>query len=266
MATPLPATASAALPLAGKRALITGVANAQSIAYGCAKAFVALGGEVMLTYQNEKSLPYVQPLLAELGSPKLMPCDVRQPGALEAVFAQVEKQWGALDMALHSIAFAPKADLQGRVTDCTREGFLDAMDVSCHSFMRMARLAEPLMKNGGALFTMSYYGSEKVVDHYGIMGPVKAALEAATRYMAAELGPKRIRVNAISPGPLPTRAASGIKDFSELTQEVLEEAPTRSLTTIDEVGSTVAWLSVDAAGRSITGQVLYIDGGYHIMA
>lgn len=266
MPSALAAASAAPLPLAGKRALITGVANAHSIAYGCAKAFVALGGEVMLTYQGERSLPYIQPLLPALGSPILLPCDVRQSGSLEAVFDTVKKTWGTLDMALHSIAFAPKDDLHGRVVDASREGFLEAMDISCHSFMRMAKLAEPLMPGGGALFTMSYYGAEKVVDNYGIMGPVKAALEAATRYMAAELGPKRIRVNAISPGPLHTRAASGIKDFDALKQEVIEEAPMHGLTTIEEVGNTVAWLSVDAAGRSITGQVLYIDGGFNIMA
>jgi enoyl-[acyl-carrier protein] reductase I len=252
------------LPLTGKKALITGVANERSIAYGCAKAFVALGGDVCLTYQSEKALPYIQPLLEGLHHPALLACDVREEGALERVFAQVKARWGRLDMALHSIAFANQQDLQGRVADSSREGFMQAMDVSCHSFIRMAKLAEPLMARGGALFTMSYYGAEKVVPHYGIMGPVKAALEAATRYLAQELGESGIRVNAISPGPIFTRAASGIQHFEALAEDAEERAPTGRLATIEEVGKTVAWLCMDDA-RSITGQVIYVDGGAHIM-
>jgi enoyl-[acyl-carrier protein] reductase I len=254
------------LPLHGKKALITGIANEHSLAYGCAKAFCALGGEVMITYQSERSLPYITPLLESLNMPLALACDVRDDGALEAVFTQAKARWGALDMALHSIAFAPREDLHGRVTDVSREGFLEAMDVSCYSFIRMAKLAESLMAEGGALFTLSYYGAEKVVEHYGLMGPVKAALESTTRYLASELGAKRIRVNAISPGPVHTRAASGIKDFEALANAAETRAPLHHLVTIEEVGSMVAWLSADALGRSITGQVIHMDAGLHILA
>jgi enoyl-[acyl-carrier protein] reductase I len=250
--------------LKGKKALVTGIANDQSIAWGCAKAFRGFGADVAATYLNDKSKPYVEPLAKELGAKIFMPLDLQQEGQLEAVFARIEKEWGQLDLCLHSIAFAPKEDLQGRVVDCSRRGFLMAMDISCWSFIRMAKLAEPLMKDGGALFTMSYYGSQMVVDHYNIMGPVKAALEAATRYMAAELGPKGIRVHAISPGPLKTRAASGITAFDELLHKAQSKAPARSLVSIDDVGVAVAFLGMDGA-KLITGETLYIDGGYHIM-
>ncbi|MGE3993453.1 SDR family oxidoreductase, partial [Pseudorhodoplanes sp.] len=165
---------------------------------------------------------------------------------------------------LHSIAFAPKQDLQGRVVDCSREGFLLAMELSCWSFIRMAKLAEPLMIDGGSLFTMTYYGSQRVVENYNMMGPVKAALESATRYMAAELGRKNIRVHAISPGPLKTRAASGISDFDKLLQKAQAKAPARSLVSIDDVGLAVAFLALDGA-KLITGETLYVDGGYHII-
>ena len=201
---------SAHLPLAGKRGLITGIANTDSIAWGCAKAFRALGAELAVTYLNEKALPHVEPLARQVDASLLLPMNLLNDGELESVFDRIETDWGQLDFVLHSIAFAPRADLHGRVTDCSRAGFLQAMDVSCWSFIRMAKLAEPLMPQGGALFCMSYYGSQMVVEHYNMMGPVKAALESATRYLAAELGPQGIRVHAISPGPLKTRAASGI--------------------------------------------------------
>jgi len=250
--------------LKGKKALVTGIANDQSIAWGCAKAFRAFGADVAVTYLNDKSKPYVEPLARELGAPIFMPLDLQRDGQLEAVFERIEKDWGELDLCLHSIAFAPKQDLQGRVVDCSKEGFLLAMSISCWSFMRMAHLAEPLMKRGGALFTMTYYGSQMVVENYNIMGPVKAALESATRYLAAELGPKGIRVHAISPGPLKTRAASGITAFDELLQKAQSKAPTRSLVSIDDVGVAVAFLGMEGA-KLITGETLYIDGGYHIM-
>ena len=188
----------------------------------------------------------------------------RPKAHLEAIFEQIEKQWGKLDICLHSIAFAPKADLQGRVVDCSKEGFLLAMEVSCWSFIRMAKLAEPLMKDGGTLSTMTYYGSQMVVENYNMMGPVKAALEAVTRYLAAELGPKGIRVHAISPGPLKTRAASGITDFDKLIAKAQAKAPARSLVSIEDVGVAVAFLSMNGA-KLITGETLYIDGGYHII-
>lgn len=250
--------------LKGKRALVTGIANDQSIAWGCAKAFQAFGADVAVTYLNEKSKIYVEPLAKELGAQIFMPLDLQQDGQLEAVFERIKNDWGELDLCLHSIAFAPKQDLQGRVVDCSKEGFLLAMSISSWSFIRMAHLAEPLMKRGGTLFTMTYYGSHMVVENYNVMGPVKAALESATRYMAAELGPKGIRVHAISPGPLKTRAASGITAFDELLQKAQSKAPTRSLVSIDDVGVAVAFLGMDGA-KLITGETLYIDGGYHIM-
>jgi enoyl-[acyl-carrier protein] reductase I len=183
---------------------------------------------------------------------------------MEAVFERIEKEWGELDFLHHAIAFSPREALHGRVVDVPREGFLTTMDISCWSFIRMAHLAEPLMKNGGTLFTMSYYGSQMVVKNYNIMGVAKAALESAVRYIAAELGPKGIRVHAISPGPLATRASSGIPEFDELLEKAKGKAPARSLVSIDDVGIATAFLAHDAA-RLITGETLYVDGGYHII-
>lgn len=250
--------------LKGKKALVTGIANDQSIAWGCAKAFSALGADLAITYRSEKTKKYVDPLLEEVPASIYMQLDVEHPGAMESVFETIDRKWGKLDIVLHSIAFAPKADLQGRVVDCSKDGFLMAMELSCWSFIRMAKLAEPLMKDGGTLFTMTYYGSQMVVENYNMMGPVKAALESATRYMAAELGPKGIRVHAISPGPLKTRAASGISEFDKLLQKAQSKAPSRSLVSIDDVGIAVGFLAMDGA-KLITGETLYIDGGYHIM-
>ena len=253
------------LVLAGKRGLVTGIANDQSIAYGCAKAFKLHGAEVAITYLNEKARPYVEPLARELEAEVFMPLDVLKEGSLEAVFAAIKEKWGKLDFVVHSLAFAPKEDLHGRVVDCSRDGFLMAMDVSCHSFIRMARLAEPLMTEGGTLFTMSYYGAHKVVEHYNLMGPVKAALEATGRYLAYELGSKGIRVHVISPGPLKTRAASGISHFDEILAEAAAKTPARQLVTIDDVGIATAALSGDGA-RLITGETIYVDGGLHIVS
>ena len=250
--------------LEGKRGLIVGIANENSIAWGCAKAFRAFGAELAVTYLNDKAKKYVDPLARALEAPIVMPLDVNVPGQMEAVFERIAKDWGRLDFAVHSIAFSPKNALGGRVTDVTKDGFLTTMDVSCWTFIRMAHLAEPLMKKGGCLFTMSYYGSHMVVKNYNIMGVAKAALECAVRYIAAELGPKGIRVHAISPGPLATRAASGIPEFDALLDKAKSKAPTRSLVSIDDVGVATAFLAHDAA-RLITGETLYIDGGYHIM-
>jgi enoyl-[acyl-carrier protein] reductase I len=250
--------------LEDKKGLIVGIANDQSIAWGCAKAFRALGADLAVTYLNDKARKYVEPLARELEAPILMPLDVQVPGQMEAVFERLGKDWGELDFVVHSIAFSPKGTLQGRVVDVPRDGFLTTMDISCWSFIRMAHLAEPLMKRGGTLFTMTYYGSQMVVENYNIMGVAKAALESAVRYMAAELGPKGIRVHAISPGPLATRAASGIPEFDELLDKAKSKAPARSLVSIDDVGVATAFLAHDAA-RLITGETLYIDGGYHII-
>ncbi len=249
--------------LTGKRALVVGVANEHSIAWGCALAFRKLGADVVLTYLNEKALPHVAPLAEQIGA-QLLPLDVTQAGQLEAVFAVLAQQ-GKLDIVVHSIAFAPKADLQGGLLECSLDGFLQAMDVSCHSFVRMAKLAEPLMSDGGTLFAMSYHGADKVVPNYNVMGPVKAALEAACRYLAYELGPRGIRVHAISPGPLQTRAASGLKDFDHLLADAVARAPIGELVDIVDVGNTCAYLASPFAKR-LTGSTVYVDGGLNIIA
>jgi len=250
--------------LEGKRGLVVGIANDQSIAWGCARAFRALGAELAVTYLNEKAKPYVEPLADALEAPIFLPLDVSVPGQMEAVFDSITDYWGELDFVVHSIAFSPRDTLQGRVVDVPRDGFLKTMDISCWSFIRMAHLAEPLMKRGGTLFTMTYYGSQMVVKNYNVMGVAKAALESAVRYIAAELGPKGIRVHAISPGPLATRAASGIPEFDELLNKAQETAPARNLVSIDDVGMATAFLAHDGA-RLMTGDTIYIDGGYHII-
>lgn len=250
--------------LEGKKGLVVGIANENSIAWGCAKAFRAFGAELAVTYLNEKAKKYVEPLARALEAPIVMPLDVNAEGQMERVFERIAKVWGSLDFVVHSIAFSPKEALQGRVVDVGRDGFNATMDVSCWTFIRMAHLAEPLMKKGGTLFTMSYYGSQMVVKNYNIMGVAKAALECAVRYIAAELGPRGIRVHAISPGPLATRAASGIPEFDALLDKAKAKAPARSLVSIDDVGIATAFLAHDSA-RLITGETLYVDGGYHIM-
>src|SRR5512147_291056 len=252
-------------PLQGKKALVVGIANKDSIAYGCARAFRAFGADLSITYLNDKTKQYMAQLAQALGVADglYLPCDVREPGQLENVFEAIRREWGRLDILLHLIAFAPREDLHGRVTDCLLPGFLATMDISVHSFIRMTRLAEPLMTDGGSIFTMSYFGGEKVVPQYGIMGPAKAALETTARYMAAELGEKGIRVNIISPGPVLTRAASGIDRFDELLEETKRRAPTRTLVTPDEVGLATAALACDFA-KIVTGETLYMDGGYNI--
>lgn len=250
--------------LKGRKGLVTGIANAESIAFGCAKAFRAMGADLAITYLNEKAKPHVEPLARDLEASLFLPLDVTDDAQFESAFAEIERAWGKLDFLLHSMAFAPKDDLHGRVVDCSRNGFLKAMDVSCWSFIRMAHLAEPLMKDGGTMVTMTYYGSQRVVKNYNLMGPVKAALESTARYLAAELGPKGIRVQAISPGPMKTRAASGIAHFDELMDKAREQAPVRAQVSIEDVGWTTAFLVTDAA-RLITGEVVYVDGGYHII-
>lgn len=251
--------------LAGKTGLVVGIANDKSIAAGCAKAFAAAGATLALTYLNDKAKPHVDPVADAVGADLLMPLDVERDGQMEALFSAIGDRWGRLDFLLHSIAFSPRDDLHGRVVDSSREGFARAMDVSVHSFVRMGRLAEPLMKQGGCLLTVSYYGAEKVVDHYNIMGPVKSALESTMRYMSAELGPAGIRVNALSPGPIETRAASGIANFDTLIEQAKIRAPERKLATIEDVGAMAACLVSDYS-RSVTGNVAYVDGGYHVMS
>ncbi|MCG6877108.1 MAG: enoyl-ACP reductase FabI [Betaproteobacteria bacterium] len=251
--------------LKGKKALVVGIANESSIAWGCASAFRELGADIAVTYLNEKARPHVAPLAERLEAPIFAPLDVSRPGELEAVFDTITRQWGQLDILVHSIAWAPKDDLQGGLLGCSAEGFGRAIDVSCHSFIRMAKLAVPLMKEGGTMFAMSYYGANKVVANYNVMGPVKAALEASCRYLAYELGPKGIRVHAISPGPLKTRAASGLKDFDLLLTEAAQRAPIGELVDTMDVGFACAYLATPYA-RRISGETLYIDGGVNIMA
>jgi enoyl-[acyl-carrier protein] reductase I len=251
--------------LSGRKGLVVGIANDRSIAYGCARKFRSCGAELAVTWINDKTRPYVEPLARELAATIAMPLDVEQAGAVEAAFETIRERWGRLDFLLHSIASAPPRDLRGRVADTSREGFARAIDISCHSFIKMARLAEPLMDRGGTLLTMTYLGADQVVPRYGVMGPVKAALEATVRYLATELGPRAIRVNAVSPGPIRTRAASGLREIDQLIDETRRRSPLARDVEIDDVGAMCAFLVSDAA-RAITGDIHYVDAGVHIVA
>ena len=251
--------------LAGQKALIVGIANEHSIAWGCARALKAQGADLAVTWLNDKAERFVRPLAEQLEAEIMAPLDVGQPGQLEALFDQISDRWGRLDTLLHSIAFAPRDDLHARVVDCSPEGFGLAMDISVHSFLRMIRLAEPLMADGGCCLSVSFFGASRVVRHYNMMGPVKAALESSVRYAAAELGERGIRVHALSPGPLRTRAASGIDHFDELLEAASERAPTNQLAKIEDVGAMAAFLASPEA-RNLTGGVHDIDGGFSITA
>ena len=251
--------------LEGKKALVVGIANDSSIAYGCARAFHELGAELAITYLNDKAKPHVEPLAREVEAKIFAPLDVSRPGDLEALFKRIKKEWGHIDIMVHSIASANKEDIKGGLLECSAEGFAVAMDISVHSFIRMARLAAPLMKDGGTMFAMSYHGARKVVPNYNVMGPVKAALESACRYLAYELGPRKIRVHAISPGPLKTRAASGLKNFDLMINQAVDRAPVGELVDIMDVGFACAFLATPYA-RRLTGETLYVDGGVNIMA
>jgi enoyl-[acyl-carrier protein] reductase I len=251
--------------LKGKRGLVIGVANEDSIAFGCASKLRAFGAEIALTYLNDKAKPYVSPLAQQLDATIFLPLDVTEPEQVKNVFDEIKNQWGSLDFVIHSIAYAPRNDLHGRLTDCSREGFLQAMQISCHSLIEIAHYAEPLMNNGGSLITMTYYGAEKVVDHYNVMGPVKAALEATVRYLAKELGEHGIRVFAVSPGPIKTRASSGIADFNDLINMAIQRSPAKRIVDIAEVGRVVGFL-VGGGSSGMTGDVIYVDAGLHIMA
>jgi enoyl-[acyl-carrier protein] reductase I len=255
---------TAILDLNGKKGLIVGIANANSIAYGCARIFHQAGAELAITYLNDKAESYVRPLAEKLAATMIMPCDVQDDAQMHAVFDTIQQQWGALDFLLHSIAFAPKDDLHGRVTDCSKDGFLMAMDISCHSFIRMAKRAEPLMTKGGSLLTVTYMGAGQVVDHYGLMGPVKAALESVVRYLAVDLGDKHIRVNALSPSAMKTRAASGIAHFDDILEATAMKTPLHRSVDLNDIGNMAAFLVSDLA-KNITGGVHMIDGGYEVM-
>ncbi len=247
----------------GRKGLVVGIANKDSLAWSAARHFSNAGAELAITYYNDKARPSVAPLADEVKAPLFLPCNVSLPGQLETVFEAIGKRWGRLDFLFHAIASARKEDLHGRLTDCSEDGFAEAMRVSCHSFIRMARLAEPLMEQGGSLMTLSYYGAEKVVEHYNVMGPVKAALEASVRYLAHELGRKNIRVNAISAGPVKTRAASGIAHFDELLAEAARKAPQRRVVDACEVGRIALLLASDYTS-AMTGEIIHVDAGYHI--
>ncbi|MDR4307193.1 enoyl-ACP reductase FabI [Chelatococcus sambhunathii] len=251
--------------LSGKRGLVLGIANEHSIAAGCAAAFAEAGAELAVTYLEERAKPYVQPVAEAVGAKILAPCDVRVRGQLEGLFQRLEREWGELDFVLHSIAFAEREDLHTSVLNCSAEGFALAMDVSCHSFLRTAKFAAPLMTKGGSLMTVTFYGSDRVVENYNLMGPVKAALEASVRYVAADLADRGIRAHAISAGPVKTRAASGIGRFDELMDQVRERTPAGRLVTIEEIGRIAAFLASEA-GAPMTGSVVYADNGFHTVA
>lgn len=253
--------------LEGKVGLITGIANEKSISTGVAEACVEAGAKLVITYQNDKTRAFIEPVVNRLGVEHVYLLDVTRPETLADVYTQIETNFGKLDFAVHSMAFAKRDDLHGRVVDTSADGFALAMDVSTHSFVRLAKMVEPLMEKagGGSLVTMTYLGSEKVIPNYGVMGLCKAALEAATRYMAFELGNKNIRVNAVSPGPLMTRAASGISGFDGLMATAVERSPMHSLVTPEDIGALTAFLVSDA-GRLVSGGVHFVDAGYNIMA
>jgi enoyl-[acyl-carrier protein] reductase I len=247
----------------GKRGLIMGVANNRSIAWGIAKAAAAQGAALAFTYQGEALKKRVEPLAAELGSKLVLPCDVSDAASIDAVFAELASQWGKLDFLVHAIAFSDKAELDGRYVDTTEKNFTQTMLISCYSFTALAKRAEKLMQPGGALLTMTYYGAEKVMPHYNVMGVAKAALEASVRYLAADLGKDGIRVNAISAGPIKTLAASGISDFRYILRWNEYNSALRRTVTIEEVGAAGLYLLSDLS-RGVTGEVHHVDAGYHV--
>jgi enoyl-[acyl-carrier protein] reductase I len=247
----------------GKRGLIMGVANNRSIAWGIAKATAAQGAKLAFTYQGEALKKRVEPLAAEAGSEIVLPCDVADVGSIDAVFAELGRRWGELDFLVHAIAFSDKAELDGRYIDTSAKNFSQTMLISCYSFTALAQRAEKLMRQGGALLTLTYYGAEKVMPHYNVMGVAKAALEASVRYLAADLGKGGIRVNAISAGPIKTLAASGIADFRYILKWNEYNSALRRTVTIEEVGSAGLYLLSDLS-RGVTGEVHHVDAGYHV--
>lgn len=246
------------------KGLIVGLANDKSIAWGCVKAFYEEGSELAITYQNEKTKEHISSLVEEVKAPIFLPLDVTNESQVKDLFETIESRWGKLDFLLHSIAFAPKDDLQNPLLESSSEGFKIAMDISCHSLIRLSRIAAPLMKEGGSILTMSFYGAEKVIENYNLMGPVKAALESSVRYLAKELGSKNIRINAISPGPVMTRAASGLSHFDQLMDKAAKNAPLQQLVSIDQIGNLAAFLASNKS-NNITGQVIYVDNGFNII-
>ncbi|MBU3646847.1 MAG: enoyl-ACP reductase FabI [Limnohabitans sp.] len=250
-----------AFDLKGKKGLVLGLANEHSIAWGCARQAHVMGAEVVATCLNDKARAYVEPLTQPLGI-DLQTCNIETPDELDQLVAHAVAKLGRLDFVIHSIAWAPLQDLHGRVVDSSSTGFARAMEVSCHSFATLAKLCSPHMTQGGSMVTMTYLGADEAVPHYGLMGPVKAALESLVRYMALELGPQRIRVHAVSPGPILTRAASGIEAFDTLMQNNIAKAPLGRLVTLDEIANLSTFLCTDAAS-GMTGQTIYVDAGSH---
>jgi enoyl-[acyl-carrier protein] reductase I len=249
--------------MAGKRGLIMGVANNRSIAWGIAKAVVGQGAEVALTYQGDALKKRVEPLAAELGSKLVLPCDVADAASVDALFAGLEKAWGRLDFLVHAIAFSDKNELDGRYVDTTEANFTQTMLVSCFSLTALSRRAEKLMTDGGSIVTLTYYGAEKVMPHYNVMGVAKAALEASVRYLAADLGKNAIRVNAISAGPIKTLAAAGIADFRYILKWNEYNSPLRRTVTIEDVGGAGVYLLSDLS-KGVTGEIHHVDAGYHV--
>jgi enoyl-[acyl-carrier protein] reductase I len=250
--------------MAGKRGLIMGVANNRSIGWGIAQSLARHGAELAFTYQGDALKKRVEPLAAGIGSKLVVPCDVTDMASIDQTFAAVGKAWGEVDFVVHAIAFSDKDELTGRYVDTTADNFTKTMFISCYSFTAIAQRAEKLMAKGGSLLTLTYYGAEKWMPHYNVMGVAKAALEASVRYMAADLGPKNIRVNAISAGPIKTLAASGIGDFRYILKWDEYNSPLRRTVTIDEVGDSGLYLLSDL-GRGVTGEIMHVDAGYHIV-
>ncbi|VFU08302.1 enoyl-ACP reductase FabI [Methylocella tundrae] len=250
--------------LAGKRGLVLGLANNRSIAWGIAKAAYEAGAELAFTFQGESLEKRVRPLAAELGGIVLGHCDVTDAATLDAAFAEIERSWGSLDFIVHCVAFSDKDQLTGRYVDTTAENFSNSLLISCYSFTAVAQRAEKLMAHGGSMLTLTYYGAEKWMPHYNVMGVAKAALEASVRYLAADLGEKNIRINAISAGPIKTLAASGIGDFRYILKWNEYNAPLRRSVTIEEVGESAVFL-LSPMARGVTGEILHVDAGYHIV-
>ncbi len=250
--------------MAGKRGLIMGIANERSIAWGIAKAVAAQGAELAVTYQGEALGKRVQPLAERLDARLVLPCDVTDAASMDAVFARLEKEWGRLDFLVHAVAYSDKEQLKGRYIDTTLDNFALSMNISCYSFTALCRRAEPLMTSGGSLLTLTYFGAEKVMPHYNVMGVAKAALEASVRYLAVDLGPKGIRVNAVSAGPIKTLAAAGIGDFRYIMRWNEYNSPLRRTVTIDEVGNAGLYLLSDL-GSAVTGEVHHVDAGYNVV-
>jgi enoyl-[acyl-carrier protein] reductase I len=256
--------AEAAKLMAGKRGVVFGVANNRSIAWGITKACRDHGAEIALTYQGDAIKKRVEPLAAEIGSKLVLPCDVTDEQSVEAVFKALADSWGTIDFLVHAVAFSDKEELDGRYVDTSKDNFTQTLLISCYSFTQLARRAERLMPNGGSLLTLTYYGAEKVMPHYNVMGVAKAALEASVRYLAADLGKENIRVNAISAGPIKTLAASGIADFRYILKWNEYNSPLRRTVSIEDVGGGALYLLSDL-GRGVTGEILHIDAGYHVV-